>query len=110
MILSFSCAGILIHNSFADWSKSPVSTTVSTQPLENLPFPTVTVCPPEGANTALNYDLMKAEEESLSQEDRGEIKQFAKSLFEDKDAKKFTEELVELIKDLCKASVCFHLS
>ena len=97
VLLSISSAGYLIHNSFANWSKSPIATTVSTHPIEELPFPTVTLCPPKGANTALNYDIMQAEEGSLTLRDREEIKLFAKSLFEDKEASAFTDELVELI-------------
>ena len=92
-----SYAGYLINNSFADWANSPISTTVSTHPIDELPFPTVTVCPPEGANTGLNYDLMKADKGSLTLEDRQQIQNFTKNLFEDKEAKAFTEELLELI-------------
>ena len=92
-----SYAGYLINNSFTDWANSPISTTVSTHPIDELPFPAVTVCPPEGANTGLNYDLMKADEGSLTLENRKEIQNFTKCLFEDKEAKAFTEELIELI-------------
>ena len=35
-----------------------------------LDFPTVTVCPPKGSHTALNYDLIKADNNSLTDEDR----------------------------------------
>ena len=92
-----SYAGYLINNSFTDWANSPISTTVSTHPIDELPFPAVTVCPPEGSNTGLNYDLMKADEGSLTLEDRREIQNFTKYLFEDKEGKAFTEELIELI-------------
>ena len=94
--MSYAC--YLINNSFTDWANSPISTTVSTHPIDELPFPMVTVCPPEGANTGLNYDLMKADEGSLTLEDRREIQNFTMHLFEDKEAKAFTEELIELIK------------
>ena len=97
VLLSIGFAGYLIRNSFANWSKSPIATTVATRPIEELPFPAVTVCPPEGANTALNYDLMKADEGSLTPEDRKEIQNFTKHLFEDKEAKEFTDKLIELI-------------
>ena len=66
VITAFSVALKLISNSFIDWRKDPVSTSVSTHPIEELAFPNVTVCPPKGFNTALNYDLMKTKNISLS--------------------------------------------
>ena len=59
VITGFSTAGFLINNSYTDWKDNPVSTTISTQPIADLKFPKITVCPPRGSNTALNYDLMK---------------------------------------------------
>ena len=49
---------------------SPVMTTITTHSIGQLKFPTVTVCPPKGSNTALNYDLMKLKNRTLSREDR----------------------------------------
>ena len=45
---SFISAGYLISGSYKDWGDSPVSATISTHPIANLPFPKVTVCPPKG--------------------------------------------------------------
>ena len=56
-LLGFSTAGYLIHDSFNDWAESPTVTSVETFPISEVPFPEVTVCPPFGSNTALNYDL-----------------------------------------------------
>ena len=67
-------ASYLINSSYSAWHKSPVSTTITTHALSDLPFPTVTVCPPKGSNTALNYDLMKANNDSLTDEDRENLK------------------------------------
>ena len=70
VIFGFSCAGYLINSSYSAWQESPVSTTVETRPISDLDFPTVTVCPPKGSHTALNYDLMKADNHSLTEQDR----------------------------------------
>ena len=56
-----------------DWKKSPIATNIITHPLESLDFPTVTVCPPEGSNTALYPDLVKADNTSLSDDDRQQL-------------------------------------
>ena len=54
----FALAGILISSSFSSWQKSPVATSIETFPISKVQFPDVTVCPPEGSNTALNHDLV----------------------------------------------------
>ncbi len=74
----FSVAGYLIGSSLQDWKSSPISTTITTHPISEAPFPRVTVCPPEGTNTALNYDLMRAE--SLSNATRTKLKNTATRL------------------------------
>ena len=73
-MLGFLGAGFLIANSYSDWQESPVATTTRTLPIADLDFPTVTVCPPKGSNTALTHDLKKADNNSLSQKDRDELK------------------------------------
>ena len=81
VVLGFSTAGYLICRSYLDWQKSPISTSSSTRPIKDLEFPTVTVCPPWGSNTALNYDLMKAENQSLSEKDREDLKEDLYQMF-----------------------------
>ena len=42
MFIVLSCfilAGCLIYNSFSDWDRSPVSTTIETHPITDVPFP-----------------------------------------------------------------------
>ena len=46
VIISFLGAIYLIHDSYSDWQESPIATTISTHPIAELDFPTVTVCPP----------------------------------------------------------------
>ena len=84
--LSFVClgfigAGLLIGKSYFEWQKSPVATSISTLSIEDLDFPNVTVCPPKGSNTALNYDLMKADNDLVTEQERGKLLQDAYSAF-----------------------------
>ena len=81
MVSCFTVAGYLINDSYSDWLESPVATIITTKPLSDLDFPTVTVCPPKDSNTALNYDLMKADNNSLTQEDREWLKQEVLEIF-----------------------------
>ena len=66
----FSTAGLLIMDSVRSWEESPVSTSVETLPISEVSFPEVTVCPPEGSNTALNHDMMTMKRTGLSKEER----------------------------------------
>ena len=61
VLSSFVVAAILIQNSFDDWEESPVVTTIETKEISEVLFPNIIVCPPHGSNTAVNYDLLKAE-------------------------------------------------
>ena len=56
--IGFSFSIYLINHSYVEWKASPITTSISTHPISKLDFPNVTVCPPEGSNTALNLDLM----------------------------------------------------
>ena len=58
ILLGFIIAFCLINDSFDSWNESPFITTVETLPILDAPFPVVTVCPPKGTNTLLNYDIM----------------------------------------------------
>ena len=72
--LCFIGAGYLIKKSYSAWQDTPVATSISTHSIADLDFPTVTVCPPKGSHTALNYDLMKADNGSLKEKDRDYLK------------------------------------
>ena len=74
-------AGYLIHKSYSAWQGSPVATSITTHPIAELDMPTVTVCPPKGSKTALNYDLMKADNNSLTDQQRVDLKHVADTLF-----------------------------
>ena len=61
-------AGLIIFESFVDWAKNPIRTTIKTKPITELKFPNVTVCPPHNTFTDLNYDLMMVGNKTLSKE------------------------------------------
>ena len=68
--LGFIGAGILIGKSYKEWQENPIATSITTHPIDELEFPVVTVCPPKDSNTALFSDLMRAENSSLTEDDR----------------------------------------
>ena len=46
VVACFAIAIYMITSSYKEWQESPVSTTITTYPITDLKFPTVTVCPP----------------------------------------------------------------
>ena len=59
VVACFAMAIMMITTSYKEWQESPVSTTITTHTIEELDFPSVTVCPPKGSNTAVNHVLQK---------------------------------------------------
>ena len=76
VISGFSIAAFLIHSSFQSWSDSPIKTTVEKMPISKIKFPKVTVCPPRGTFSDLNYDLMLAENSTFEEEQAQELNSF----------------------------------
>ena len=71
---AFLMAGLLIHQSFYNWSENPITTTIETLPIDKVKLPKITICPPKGSYTNLNYDVMIADDiSSLSNESQKEI-------------------------------------
>ena len=68
--LGFLSCGILIYESYVDFKNSPILVSIQTKPIKDLDYPTVTVCPPNDSDTALNYDLMRAKNFSFSEKQR----------------------------------------
>ena len=96
VIVCFGFLGalLLISKSYSDWQLSPVSTSISTHPLDDLDFPTVAVCPSEDSNTALNYDLIRAANHSFSEKDRSRLVTAVWENFMKEEHKDFAEEMV----------------
>ena len=89
VVTGFSLAFCLINSSYTDWQASPIATSITTHPISELDFPTITVCPPEGSNTALNYDLARARNITLSVRDREALINLTKAMLIDKESSDF---------------------
>ena len=96
VLTGFSCAIYLINDSYVDWQASPIATSISTHPISELEFPTITICPPEGSNTALNYDLDRAKNITLTERDRERLINIATQILIDNPSQDF----VHLARDL----------
>ena len=93
---SFTLAAILINKSFDDWADHPISSVISTHPVEDLKFPKVTVCPPKGTNTALNFDFMRLNQTShMSEMQR--VKNETKSIFTGNDRMNYIKDMVRTV-------------
>ena len=55
VMTGFTGAGILIYQSFQDWTDNPITTTIETVPIKEVAFPKITVCPPKNTFLDLNY-------------------------------------------------------
>ena len=73
MCVGFIGAAILIGKSYQDWQENPIATSITTHPIDDLDFPSVTICPPRDSNTALYHDLVKAGNGTLSDENKKNI-------------------------------------
>ena len=68
--VSFYVATTLIRDSIIAWDESPISTNIETLPISEVMFPVVTICPPEGSNSLLNYDIMMVQNKTFSEDSR----------------------------------------
>ena len=89
VVFGFSTAVYLINSSYNDWQASPIATSISTHPISELEFPTITVCPPEDSNTALNYDLVRAQNITLTESEREGLVNAATHFLIDKPCEEF---------------------
>ena len=83
VITGFTGAGVMIYQSFDAWEDSPVKTTIETQPITEITFPKVTVCPPRDTYTDLNYDLMMLQNTTLDNDTRNDLTNYAFQLLQD---------------------------
>ena len=81
VVACFAYAIYMINSSYEEWQESPVSTTITTHPITELEFPTVTVCPPRGSNTALNHLLEKVKDVNFTKEERQELLDISREVF-----------------------------
>ena len=81
----FTVAGFFINNSLQAWKENPVDTTIETLPITQLEFPVVNVCPPANTLTSLNYDLVKAENDTLTEDIRESLIKLADELVQNRE-------------------------
>ena len=97
VVACFAIAVHMIVDSYKEWQESPVSTTITTHPITELEFPTVTVCPPRGSNTALNHLLEKVKDVNFTKEERQELLDISKEVFIDIPNKKYAKQMTDLL-------------
>ncbi len=83
VVAGFTSAAYLIKTSFEAWTESPIKTTIETLSISEIKLPKVTVCPPKNTYTDLNYDLMLAENFTLTEEMRDELIGFTEKVIEE---------------------------
>lgn len=84
-------------SAFQHWEESPVVTTIETLPIRNIHFPKISVCPPKGTYTNLNYDLLMTENMTLSKKEKDQFIDQARILLHDANFKQLMEN-VEKVK------------
>ena len=99
VVACFAIAISMITSSYKEWQESPVSTTSTTRPITELDFPTVTVCPPRGSNTALNHLLGKVEDVHFDENERQELMEILWETFIEMPNKKHAKGIVELMNN-----------
>ena len=86
VVVCFSFSGYLIVDSFLDWEHAPVATSEETKPIQDVNFPKITVCPPRGSHTALNYYLEEAKHMRLNDSQKRDLVALAGTLVEDRES------------------------
>ena len=99
VIGGFICAFVNIGRSAVSWSNSPIKTTIETFPISDITFPTITVCPPRGSMTNLNYDLVSAGDDLIDKEKQKKLLDDFILYFHQKDYERLWSEISELTEE-----------
>ena len=99
VLVCFATAMYMITSSYKEWQESPVSTTITPHPITELEFPTVTVCPPRGSNTALNHLLEKVKDVDFTEEERQELLAISDEVFIEIPNQEYAKQMAELVSD-----------
>ena len=97
VVACFAFAIHMITSSYMEWQESPVSTTISTHPITELEFPTVTVCPPRGSNTVLNHLLEKVSDVNYTTQERDELLNISQEVFVRIPNKQYAKRISQLL-------------
>ena len=93
VVACFASAIWMIMDSYKDWQESPVSTTITTHPINELQFPEVTVCPPRESNTLVNHPLRKVKTVNFTEDERNDLIGISKPVF----FKSYATKMAELL-------------
>ena len=80
--MGFIISTFLIVQMYIAWGDNPIRTDVDTLPMSEISFPKVTVCPPKGTFTDLNYDIKHAEKKNLTLKEREALTDYARDTIE----------------------------
>ena len=80
--MGFIISTFLIVQMYIAWGENPIRTDVDTLPMSEISFPKVTVCPPKGTFTDLNYDIKRAEKKNLTLKEREALSDYARDTIE----------------------------
>ena len=95
--ISFGVAGFMINNAYLEWQESPIATSIKTYPISKLDFPSVTVCPPRGSNTALNHVLERVNNRNFTEEKRQKLLRISDKTFLVDPNKKYVKDIINLV-------------
>ena len=91
VLAGFCTASYLIYTSYEEWETSPVATSISTHPIASLHLPITTICPPDNSNTALNWDMVRAGNIKLTDDDRQDLIDVSRQFLINRPGKTFIE-------------------
>ena len=95
--LGLCCSG---HSSWwpaARSASSPIDTTITTTPISDLVFPTVTVCPPRESNTILNLPLQAVKNDSFTKQERDHLLDASFKIFLKSPNQRYARNIVDLV-------------
>ena len=98
VILSVFLALYQIDSTFKSWDKNPVYIDIQVLPISAVKLPGITVCPPKGSHTGLNYDLIRARNITLDYKDRQEMINYAVDQIIDKEAEVYKDYLERFLE------------
>ena len=97
VVACFASAIWMITDSYKDWQESPVSTTITTHPINELQFPEVTVCPPRESNTLVNHALRMVKSFNFTMDEREHLKDLTKEMFLAIPNEKYADKQTEML-------------
>ena len=95
VITAFLIAGLLITKSYKAWQETPISSSITTYPISFINFPTITVCPPQDSNTAINEDLLRLGKIPYDEKQREFLTNKAKTIFIEQAIINYADTIIE---------------